>query len=277
MVITNENPELVIGLVSPVGVDISSFNLKLKDHIRLCSYQYNHIRLSALIKTVKGLTTQIDESSEYKRIKSLMTAGDEVRRESERNDFVAALGICSVSAKRSNEEPLYQYTHVFDSLKHPDEVQSLRNIYGDGFYLLGISSSRSNRLEYLKQKGMSQSEAEELIRRDESEEFKCGQHTRDTFHLADGFIDIDADNFTDQIARVIDLIFGDPCSTPTRDEYAMFLAFAASLRSSDLSRQVGAVVTSSYNEIISTGANDVPCPKVDYIGLKMIMMLVILN
>jgi deoxycytidylate deaminase len=38
----------------------------------------------------------------------------------------------------------------------------------------------------------------------------------------------------------------------------MFLAFSASLRSADLSRQVGAVVTQG-DEVISTGAND--CPK----------------
>lgn len=37
----------------------------------------------------------------------------------------------------------------------------------------------------------------------------------------------------------------------------MFMAFSASLRSADLSRQVGAVLTKNKN-IISTGANDVP-------------------
>ncbi len=38
----------------------------------------------------------------------------------------------------------------------------------------------------------------------------------------------------------------------------MFLAYAASLRSADLSRQVGAVVVSAMGDIIATGANDVP-------------------
>ena len=44
-----------------------------------------------------------------------------------------------------------------------------------------------------------------------------------------------------------------PYVTPLFDEFAMFMAFAAALRSADLSRQVGAVVGKS-NEIISTGA-----------------------
>lgn len=38
----------------------------------------------------------------------------------------------------------------------------------------------------------------------------------------------------------------------------MFLAYAASLRSADLSRQVGAVAVSARGEVIATGANDVP-------------------
>ncbi|MCA9219799.1 MAG: dCMP deaminase family protein, partial [Planctomycetales bacterium] len=41
------------------------------------------------------------------------------------------------------------------------------------------------------------------------------------------------------------------------DEYAMYLAFAAGLRSADLSRQVGAVVTKN-NQVLATGANDCP-------------------
>ena len=38
----------------------------------------------------------------------------------------------------------------------------------------------------------------------------------------------------------------------------MFLAFTSSFRSGDLSRQVGAVVSSKEGEIIATGCNDVP-------------------
>lgn len=39
----------------------------------------------------------------------------------------------------------------------------------------------------------------------------------------------------------------------------MFLAYAASARSSSLSRQVGTVVTTATGELISVGCNDVPC------------------
>jgi deoxycytidylate deaminase len=38
----------------------------------------------------------------------------------------------------------------------------------------------------------------------------------------------------------------------------MYLAYAASLRSADLSRQVGASITSEHGDLIAVGANDVP-------------------
>lgn len=62
----------------------------------------------------------------------------------------------------------------------------------------------------------------------------------------------------EELGRFLDIIFGYPYSTPTRDEHAMFLAYASSLRSAQLGRQVGAVIVSKDGEVISTGANDVP-------------------
>ena len=56
---------------------------------------------------------------------------------------------------------------------------------------------------------------------------------------------------------MVELLFGCPTHTPTFDEFAMFLAFSAALRSADLSRQVGAVVACD-SQIIGTGANDSP-------------------
>lgn len=57
--------------------------------------------------------------------------------------------------------------------------------------------------------------------------------------------------------RFLELIFSHPYKNPTFDEFAMFMAFNSSVRSGDLSRQVGAVI-SRDTQIIATGANDVP-------------------
>jgi hypothetical protein len=66
-------------------------------------------------------------------------------------------------------------------------------------------------------------------------------------------------SFGSDIGRFFDLIFGYPFRTPTAAEHAMFLAFADSPRSADLvsaGRSRGRV---SADEVIATGANNVPC------------------
>jgi deoxycytidylate deaminase len=103
--------------------------------------------------------------------------------------------------------------------------------------------------------------ADKLIQRDaEESKVEHGQRVNQTFHLADFFVKIsnDHDRLRSDINRMVDLWFGNPFITPTFDEHAMFLAFSAALRSADLSRQVGAVVTRN-SQILSAGAND--CPK----------------
>ena len=60
------------------------------------------------------------------------------------------------------------------------------------------------------------------------------------------------------VVRFIDAIFGKADIAPTRWEYGMYAAKSASLRSSDLSRQVGAAIFTSDGELISQGCNEVP-------------------
>jgi deoxycytidylate deaminase len=52
--------------------------------------------------------------------------------------------------------------------------------------------------------------------------------------------------------------FGDTKASPSKDEYGLYIAAAASLRSADLSRQVGAAIFSKRGEVISLGCNEVP-------------------
>ena len=95
------------------------------------------------------------------------------------------------------------------------------------------------------------------------EENKYGQKTRKVFERSDFFIKHDymAKNKTKKhIDRIFDLIFGNPYLTPTIDEHMMYMAYAYSTRSADLSRQVGAVIANKSGDILSLGSNDVPQP-----------------
>ena len=50
------------------------------------------------------------------------------------------------------------------------------------------------------------------------------------------------------VSRLVELLFGNPFISPNFDEYAMFMAYASSLRSADLSRQIGAVIARENHE-----------------------------
>lgn len=260
-----EGAEIVIGLVGAVGVDLKCI---VKDLVKcLGKYKYNsqEIHVSRLINDFSTIPPH-DKGDEFQRIDAYMTAGDEARDRTEENAILALAVTRLIYGMRKKEKVTARpkQAYIVNSLKHPDEVNALRRIYGNGFYLLGVFVEPLKRKHLLTRiKGMTDDEAEILMHRDEAEEPYYGQRTRDTFHLSDFFVHLlDGDDREIQktqvtIERFLDIIFADPYKTPLFDEYAMFMAFAAATSSADLSRQIGAVITRG-EEIIASGANECP-------------------
>jgi deoxycytidylate deaminase len=169
-----------------------------------------------------------------------------------------AAHIAALRKPAGKEMPRHAF--IVNSLKHPDEVHRLRQIYPRGFHLFGVHPDENVRLAYMKRKGISDIDIARLIERDQDEHLPFGQRVNDTFHMSDFFVRLEKvrPKLENSIIRIFHILFGDPYKTPTFEEFAMFLAFTSSLRSADISRQVGAVVTNG-EEILATGAND--CPK----------------
>lgn len=262
--VTDPESELVFAAVSPVGSDLDQFEALFVDQVKLYGYGTLVHRLSDLVERVHTEhvgAPVIRDGGEHNRINSLMTAGNTLRQISGRGDIMALYAVAEIRKAREATEkkgPIPKTVHLLRSLKHPDEVEALRRVYGAGFFLIGLHATESKRFEYLNsRKGIPRADAEALMSRDRSEVDRLGQQTRDTFTLADVFVQSEADEHA-QLARFLDMIFGDPYQTPTADEHAMFLAYGASLRSGQLARQVGAVVVSAAGDVIATGANDVP-------------------
>jgi deoxycytidylate deaminase len=254
--------ELVFGLVGAVGTDLGRFQDGLQSLLLQYGYQApSPIRVSSFLDRISVNGSKVDRTSEYSRIRTSMTIGTELRESQKRGDVLALYSAGRIAEGRAPaDQPQKRRAHIINSLKHPDEVVALRRIYGAGFFLIGVYSPEDDRRNHLVQRyGMKESEAEDLIRTDEAEGPSLGQKTRDTFHLADVFVNFRAEENTNkQLERFLDLVFGDPFQTPTEDEHWMFLAFASALRSADLSRQVGAAIVSRDGDLLATGANDVP-------------------
>jgi deoxycytidylate deaminase len=255
--------ELVFGLVFPTGTDYSGVQLTLENYIKRFSYKPNVIRLSQFITGVLGrieVGVLLDDTTEAKRINTLMTAGNKLCELAKDSACIVAGAVGEINSDReSSQEPLPRTAHILVSLKRPGEVELLRAIYGSGFYLIGIFSTENERLEYLtKDKNIPRSDALSLMRRDEEEDIPFGQRSRDTFQMADVFIQLNPEQYKQQLERFLDLIFGNPFLTPESDEHAMFLAYSASLRSGQLARQVGSAIRSAGGDIVAVGCNDVP-------------------
>jgi deoxycytidylate deaminase len=145
-------------------------------------------------------------------------------------------------------------------LKNPEEIETLRKIYGKNFILISIYEYNQKRQEFLKQHNSENpdidNEIKKLMERDEKEDNKSGQNTRDAFVEADYFIAMN--ELESSVKRFAEILFGYCYHTPTKNEHNMALAWVSALRSSDLSRQVGAVISNKYGDIIASGCNDVP-------------------
>lgn len=274
------NSELIIGLACAVGTNIGYVIKLIQDQLQKMSYQSKIIKISKeLIKpAIPDEMSAI--SSSYDRVNQLMNYGNKLREQLQPGPYSilasgAAYCINQIHQDYLKEKGLDASTQIqlpktafiIDSLKHPDEVDKLREIYPSGFYLFAINESEERRIKYLTDaKNMGRTDAKKLIQRDTGESTPYGQHTRTVFELADFHLSSnihdnmpeDRDALKYQIDRILELIFGNPFITPTFDEYAMFMAYSSGLRSADLSRQVGAVITKDH-DIVATGANDVPC------------------
>lgn len=261
--------ELVIGLVGAVGTDFRSVVTNLSDWLTNANYEVKTIRVSTDI--IAALLPRAGEpSGEFERVSWAMTDGDDARRLSGDNSILALGAASRISRLRDEDEtgnpiPARRCAYIINSLKHPDEIYRLREIYPLGFYAVGIHSEKQHRKSDLvgdpEDPEMLLEQADELIQRDADEHLPYGQRVTDTFHLSDFFVRLVDDHVRvkNELGRLLQILFGAPYKTPTFDEYAMFLAFASSLRSADMSRQVGAVIANEkQHEIISTGANDCP-------------------
>ncbi|MEO9061417.1 MAG: anti-phage dCTP deaminase [Nitrosospira sp.] len=200
-----------------------------------------------------------------------MDEGTKLREKSGRGDAVALLGIMEIKRIREEEHngDSKHNAYILRSLKHPHEVETLRNVYGRGFFLISVYSPRDVRVSALAERirrsqfgngSKARSKAEHIVERDEMEEnTTLGQDVKDAFPLADLFVDgRNKTSIEAQISRFLQLLFGNVFLTPTRDEHGMYHARSAALRSADLNRQVGAAFLRTEGDLVAVGCNDVP-------------------
>lgn len=190
----------------------------------------------------------------------LQDFGDEIRR-TNGSDYLAKraaeqIGVGGVDS------------FVIDSIRNPAEVKYLKENLPNVF-LFGVFSDRENRWKRVKIKSYNDDRQrfDNDDMRDSGEKVVHGQRVTDTFRMSDVVIlnndkifkgnDAD-DNLKAQIKTYVDYIRKESDFKPNLVETCMAMAYACSMRSSCLKRQVGAVIVDRTGCVISSGYNEVP-------------------
>lgn len=278
----------MIGFVAPSGISFARVSDVFINQLQAMSYRTEEIRLSDYLQRISG-RPDTDFAFYDERIKILQDQGDDFRRDNQAADALAHVGVADIRDsritywKRSQPEftedfPVPATAYLVWSLKHPAEVERFRKVYRSRFVLCSVFSPRNTRERALaaqiarsrNQSGRDAAwlaTARAILDRDESEPdvvdpvtgANYGQNLREAYPLADFFIDASTDEQLQvTVRRTVEIVFGDPFATPTRDEFGMYVADAAAKRSAELGRQVGAAIASVRGDIIATGTNEVP-------------------
>ncbi|MFA7270605.1 MAG: anti-phage dCTP deaminase [Sterolibacterium sp.] len=281
-------PELVIALCGPIGSPLHETADQVGNALNDFGYKTEPIRLSELIRLNSDNSgIEINLSSRYSEIHTLIKAGDELRFRYG-NDVLAKLAIAKIGADRkkkygdfsdrANESETdskqriraHRICHVVDSIKNVSELKLLRSIYGEALFAVGVFSPLEVRQKNLERPGALTSEdIKKLIDTDSGEEFSHGQSVRETFPQCDFFLRVDESisgpsepqaigQLVGKLRRLFNLIFRTAVVSPSSEENAMYAAASAARNSACISRQVGAAVTSKAGELLSIGWNDVP-------------------
>lgn len=145
---------------------------------------------------------------------------------------------------------------IIDSFRNPAEVIYFNKRYSS-FFLCSVYASKESRVDRLKDSFINMREL-----RDQGDGYSTKdlhkQNVPECVLLSDYALNNEIDGkFKHKIARLLVLIDNPGTVYPTADEVFMNLAYSLSLRSTCLSRQVGAVITNTDGFVLTAGWNDV--------------------
>jgi deoxycytidylate deaminase len=272
-------PELFFGIAGPIGVNIEAICDSLANALRLVRYDSAQIHLTKEMMAYSLPTPpeKVPDSNFYTDVIFKIKYANALCAEFKDPATLARIALRSISNVRarhsgdSQTPPKTGLAYIIRQFKRPDEVSLLRQVYGKQFILISAYGSVEQRQGLLEERlrhtmPPSTTHTEivrgvcELIEKDAVEEDNdFGQRLRETFHLADVFIDgLSKQEMDEKLNRFVQAFFGRTDIAPSKQEYGMYAAKSASLRSSDLSRQVGAAIFTDDGELVTQGCNEVP-------------------
>lgn len=275
-----QSEELVLAFAGPVGCGTTQVISEAKQALESAGYEVHIIKLSKIIETAISKGTIFLAEDDYKKFSTnvrryfrLQDGGNALRLIS--SSYLAEHAIEEIVVQRGHQRSkancltgdIQEYVptriaYLIDQIKHQDEVALLRVVYRKLFHLIGvISVADKRRARLLTIDRANPSEISELMERDRRQDEENGQQLDKALKLADFYTSTDAGTTSSlqrKLKRFVGLLHGENGISPTTQEYGMYAAYSAGLKSACLSRQVGASIADLSGKIVSTGCNDVP-------------------
>lgn len=201
---SRKSDELIIGLAGPIGCGIGSVVDGLKERLSERGYTHVvHIKLSKFLEAAQQegfastWATPNGCSPRLLRYRSLQEAGKDLRVKTRNPAILAEYAAQEIALDRnrrnreSNEGrqsvgPIIpgRVAYLIDQVKRPEEVQLLRAIYRNLFYVVGVTRVNDRRIHELEKEQVRSDEAQGLIDIDRLEGQEGGQQLDKTLHLA---------------------------------------------------------------------------------------------
>jgi len=262
-----EKDRLIIGLTGSFGSGCSTAAKWLNKVLQVKVYKITNDYLKSPVELKNGtyrMSSLIKEEAINKGCrlpfdrKLLQEIGNELRQKCTgylAAEIIRRIGEVEEKVGEKSNPPI-----VIDGVKNTGEVVEFRKY--SNFFLIGIDASFDVRWGRLKEEyGGDQGKFEKDDERDHNENIDYGQQVDKCVYLSDILINNDSDRFKeffDKIDDCIELIKKERYQYPDPDETIMTQAYSESLKSPCFKRKVGAVITSSIGEMISSGFNGVP-------------------
>lgn len=283
----SDRVELVFGLVGPIGCLIHEARDSLESTLKTMDYTPVIINLSAEMDSLlkaKGCVVKDEFESTFEE---KILKGNLVRKEFADDAVLAAEAIKKIYEFRENHVretgetdehtinleariPLDDHAFIIDQLKRPEEIDTLVKVFGKRFVQVSVVTPLDRRKQTLIARlsddkpgwktADCKAHTDKLIDIDQHErEHEHGQRISKIFHRGDVFFNgASKETLDESSTRFVNAFFGKNAIALTRDEFGSYMAQAAALRSVDLSRQVGAAITTPDGDLISIGCNEVP-------------------
>ena len=199
---SRQSNEIVIAFAGPIGCGIQSVINKARSSLLELGYErVEVIKLSKFLSAavddgrISALARSANSSDKFYHYRMLQQAGRDIRESSKNKQILAEYAVQQIVFNREahpqaameggQQSVPARVAYLIDQVKRPEEVELLRALYRNLFYLVGVTKPYPQRKKLLEEEGVYEDEAPTLIEIDRNEEGDGGQRLDKTLHLAD--------------------------------------------------------------------------------------------